>query len=150
MHGGQFFVPNVVSSGSTEVISNLYSEIRSYRRRLEGQQIFYEVALFLFSETQLEKLIVVIDYIPQCGEPAVMIETALLVTPQTFQWCGSVSPVRSPIRLKIVNTDLSRRVHVPARLRENRRYMTSRAFRLTEEYYFPTLQCRSATEDFNN
>ena len=56
----------------------------SYLGRLKGQQIFYEVAFFLFSETQFEKSIVVVDHIWQCREPAVMIETAFQVRPQTF------------------------------------------------------------------
>src|SRR5262245_11550287 len=83
-----------------------------------------------------------IDDVRQCSEAAIVIETTSLMGPQTFQRRGSIAPVGSAIRLKIVDADFRRCMHVPTRLSENRRHVTRRAFRFTVEYCFSVLGCR--------
>src|SRR5678816_1890364 len=79
------------------------------------------------------------DYVAQCREAAVVIEAPFLMCPETFQRRGSVSSIRSAVGLKVINADFSSCVHIPARFRENRRYMTRRAFRLAFKYGFAYL-----------
>src|SRR5436309_14314601 len=79
------------------------------------------------------------DHVPQCCKAAVVIEAAFLMGPETFQRRGSVSSIRGAIRLKVINADFSRRMHVPAGFREHRRYMTRRAFRFGFKYCFADL-----------
>ena len=58
----------------------------SPRSCLERQQIFHKVAFFLLGEAEFEELVVMIDDVSRRRKPAIMIEAALLVSPQTFQW----------------------------------------------------------------
>src|SRR5262249_13068784 len=80
--------------------------------------------------------------VPQCGESAIVIETTSLMGPQTLEGCGPVAPVGSAIRLKIVDADFRRRMHIPTRVGENRRHVTRCAFRFTLEYRFSVLDYR--------
>src|SRR5262249_16571949 len=79
------------------------------------------------------------NYISQRREAAIVIEAAFLMRPETLQRRRSVSSIRRTIRLKIINADFSRVVHVPTRLREQRSDVTVLAFRITVEYQFPIL-----------
>src|SRR5262249_58309751 len=65
-----------------------------------------------------------------------------LMGPQTLERCGPVPPVGSAIRLKIVDADFRRRMHIPTRVGENRLYVTRCAFRFTLEYRFSVLDYR--------
>jgi len=76
------------------------------------------------------------DYVPQCREAAIVIEATFLMSPQSLQRRGSVGSVRGAAGLKVINADFSCCVHIPARFRENRRYVTRRAFRLAFKYGF--------------
>jgi len=60
-------------------------------------------------------------------------ETTGLMCPQAFEWRRAVTFVRRTFRLKTVDADLRRRVHVPTRLGEGGRNMAHNALRLTIE-----------------
>src|SRR2546425_8856976 len=79
------------------------------------------------------------NHVPQCCKAAVVIEAAFLMGPETFQRRGSVSSTRGAIRLKVINADFSRRMHVPAGFTEQRRYVTRRARGFAFEYCFASL-----------
>jgi len=87
-------------------------------------------------QTQSEKVVVVFNYVSQRRKSAIVIEAALLMCPETLQRRRSVSSIRGAIRLKIINADFSRCVHIPAGLREQRRDVTRGAFRFFVEYQF--------------
>src|SRR5215213_9234300 len=83
-----------------------------------------------------------LDHVAQRCETSVVIEAALLVRPESFEWCGSIAFVGRAFRLEVVNADLFRRMHVPARLCEDWRHVTRRTLRLPIEHCRTACCCR--------
>ena len=68
------------------------------------------------TETQSEKAVVVLNDIVKRCETPVVVEASLRVRPESFQRSRAVALVGRAIRLKIVDSDLSRRVKIPSGL----------------------------------
>ncbi len=47
-----------------------------------------------------------VDHVEQSRKAAIMVETTLLVRPQSSQWRGTIAFIGRPVRLKIVYADL--------------------------------------------
>jgi hypothetical protein len=95
---------------------------------LQRLQVFDQVTFFPLGEKQPEVGVVVVHDIAQRSEAPVMIEAAFGVGPQSLQRCGAVAFVRCSIRLKIVDADLLRGMHVPTGLGISRRHMSKLRF----------------------
>jgi hypothetical protein len=80
-----------------------------------------KVVLAPIAEVQIELRIVVVHHVEQGGKTPVMVETALLVSPQPCQRCRPIHMGRRAIGLKRVNTDFARRVQIVSRLGVERR-----------------------------
>ncbi len=74
------------------------------------------------------------NHVSKCYKAAIVIEAALLMSPETFQRRRSVSSIWGAIRLKVINADFGRRMHVPAGFTEQRWYVTRRARGFAFEY----------------
>ncbi len=74
--------------------------------------------------------VVVFNDILQSREPAVMIEPAIRVAPESGKWRCTVHVCRRAVRLERIHTDLARSMKVVPRLREKRRHMAARTFAL--------------------
>ncbi len=72
----------------------------------------------MISESQFEKLIVVLDHIRQSRKAAVMIEAALLMAPQTGEGRSPVHVRRGSVGLPRIYPDLARSVEIVSRFRE--------------------------------
>src|SRR6185503_3508716 len=105
---------------------------------LERLQILNQIQFLLLAQVRAKETVVVLDHVAECWETSVVIEAAFLVCPESFERSCSVTFVGRALGLKVVDSDLFRRVHVPARLGVDRWHVTDRAFRLTFEH------CRSA------
>src|SRR3954451_11775021 len=86
-------------------------------------EVLDQIALFLAGQVEAEVAVVVLDDVGESGEPAVMVKSALVDffhVPQRPQRRRAVAFVRSSHRLEIVDTDLVRRMQVPAGFSEER------------------------------
>src|SRR5512140_2531189 len=88
---------------------------------LQGLQVLDEIALLLRVEAEGKEGVVVVDDVAECGETTVVVEAALLVCEQPLERRSAVALVGRAFRLEVVNADLFRFVHVPARLGVERR-----------------------------
>ncbi len=89
--------------------------------------------------------VVVFNDILQSREPAVMIEPAIRVAPESGKWRCTVHVCRRAVRLERIHTDLARSMKVVPRLREKRRHMAARTFALAIEDFFAAF-CRALVE----
>src|SRR5207247_4261317 len=97
---------------------------------VKRQQVLDQIILLLSSQTQCEASVVVIDHIQQRRKATIVKEAALLVRPQSFQRRCAVPPVRTAIRLKIINAKLCCCMQVPPWFGVNRIHVTVVASRL--------------------
>src|SRR5712692_1661355 len=81
-----------------------------------------------------------VDHVEQCSESAVVIEAALLVSPEARERRRPVHPWRRTIGLECVDTHLCRSMQVVARLREERRDVTRGAPPLAGEECLPSIE----------
>jgi hypothetical protein len=91
-------------------------------------------------------VIIMLDNVVERGEPAIVVETALvdlLHIPQRPQRRRPVTLVRGSHRLKVIDPDLVRRMQVPARLREERWDMAGRSLGLVVEEGLSVLRGRA-------
>jgi hypothetical protein len=63
----------------------------------------------------------VIDHVEKHSEAAVMEEASLRARERSLEWRRPIGLVRQPVGLEGVDAHLRGRVHVPGRLREDRR-----------------------------
>jgi hypothetical protein len=68
-----------------------------------------------------------VDHVSQGGEPPIVVEPALLVSPKALERRGSITFVGRPVGLEVVNPDLRRRVKIPSRLGKERRHVADGA-----------------------
>src|SRR5262245_56630009 len=68
-----------------------------------------------------------------------MVEPAPQPREQATEWRRPVAVIRRPASLEVVDTDLLRGMYVPARLREERRYVAARTGPLAVEDGLATL-----------
>jgi hypothetical protein len=59
-------------------------------KNLQRLQELHQILLFLFSKSQLQMLIIMLDDVAQTLEPAIVVEPALLMAPQSAQRRGPV------------------------------------------------------------
>src|SRR6266576_5505037 len=84
--------------------------------RQQRLQVFDQIMGLLVIQTQPEKAVVVLDHIIERCKASVMEETTLRVGPEALEGSGAVALVRRTVGLKIVDSDLFSRVHIPPRL----------------------------------
>src|SRR5437879_1396787 len=84
-------------------------------------------------ETQVERLVVVLDDGEKRRIAAVMVEAALLMRPQSLERRRAIALVRRSVRLEAVDADFVGGVHRPSGLGKERRHMTRRAARRAGE-----------------
>src|SRR5260370_14733872 len=89
--------------------------------------------------------VVVFNDILQSREPAVMIEPAIRVAPESGKWRCAVHVCRRAVRLERIHTNFARSMKVVPRLREKRRHMAARTFALAIEDFFAAF-CRALVE----
>src|SRR6516165_9618972 len=81
-------------------------------RKLQRLKVFDNVSFFLIGQIKTQKGVVVINNIEECREPAVMVESALLVGPEPLERCCPVHSVGRPKRLEIVYSNFCGLVHI--------------------------------------
>src|SRR2546429_111705 len=101
--------------------------------RLQRLQVFDQIMGLLVIQTQPEKAVVVLDHIIERCKASVMEETTLRVGPEALEGSGAVALVRRTVGLKIVDSDLFWRVHIPPRLAKQQRNMARCTLRLAFE-----------------
>src|SRR5438046_7664615 len=94
---------------------------------LNPLQILHKILFLLVGETQREETVVMVHHVEEGGEPAVVVEAPLLMRPESGHRRGAIHVRRRAVGLEGVDTDLTRRVEVVPRLREERRDMARRA-----------------------
>src|SRR5262252_3319395 len=85
-------------------------------RGLQRLQILHQIAFLLIRQMQRFDMVVVVDYIEECGEAAIVIKPSLGVGPKPLKRRCAIPIVRGARGLKIVDTDFLRGVHIPSRL----------------------------------
>lgn len=101
---------------------------------LQGLEIFDTIASLLVGQPQGEVLVVMVDHSVEGREAPVVVEATFLMCEEPFNRRRPVALVGRTIGLKIVDSNLGRRVHVPTRLREQRGDVTRRARPRTIEH----------------
>src|SRR5437762_13381499 len=94
---------------------------------LNPLQILHKVFFLLVGETQREETVVMVHHVEEGGEPAVVVEAAFLMRPESGQRRGAIHVRRRAVGLERIDTDLTRRMEVVPRLSEEWREMTRRA-----------------------
>ena len=74
--------------------------------------------LFLRRKVETSARIVVVDYIAECSETAIVVETSLLVVIQSRERRRSIDLVSCAVRLEVVDAYLCWSMRVPTRLGE--------------------------------
>src|ERR1051325_10133747 len=103
------------------------------RRRRQRLHVFDELPLLLARQAEVEEAVVVVDHVEQSREASVVVEAALLVRPQPVERSRSVTLVGRAHGLELVYSYFGPRVHVPARLCEERRRVAGGAPGLVTE-----------------
>src|SRR6266852_6326678 len=85
--------------------------------------------------------LVVFDDIRESRKPAIMIEPAFRVAPQSRQRCGAVHVCRRAVRLERIHSDLARSMKTVPWFRIKRRNMAARTLALAVEDFFAAF-CR--------
>ena len=71
----------------------------------EGFQVFNQCRFFLLPQAQYKEAVVVLDYITQGRETAVVVEPARLVGPKPLQRRSSVTLIGRPVCLEVIDAD---------------------------------------------
>ena len=71
----------------------------------DGFQVFNECCLVLCTQAQSEEAVVVLDYIVQRRETAVVVKPALLVSPEPLQRGSPVTLIGRTVCLEVINAD---------------------------------------------
>src|SRR5207253_9931930 len=84
--------------------------------RRQGFQVFHLIVLFATAKPETETCVVVIHNVEQCGESAVVKESAFCVGPDSIQRGCAIAMVLSASGLEVVDADVASFVLVPARI----------------------------------
>src|SRR5215472_17756739 len=110
---------------STAIIrKDIWSALNS-----DSLQILHQVVLLIAAEIQFELRVVVVHYVGQRGETAVVVEAAFLVRPQARERRSAVLVGRRTVGLERVDADFVGRMQVLPRFCEERRDVASCALR---------------------
>jgi hypothetical protein len=99
-------------------------------------------SLLRFAQREMIESVVVLDDILQSHEPAIMIEPAFRVAPESGKRGGTIHVCRRAVRLKRIHTDFARSMKIIPWLSEERWHMAARTFPLAIEDFLATL-CRT-------